>query len=816
MKTAVNYRLTTLFVIMAILLIMKPIHARGTGSADPANLKSISLNSGDAGGWTLFYGPQVPTAPQTPEELKKSRHESIKAQVPGNVELDLLTAGKIKDPMVGNHIYDLRIYETYQWWYHRTFKKPDILTGHRVELCFDGIDCIADIWLNNKKIGNTENMFVAHRFDVTELIAEENELYICISSPILEGRKYQREAFGVRADALAEAVNIRKAAHSYGWDILPRLISAGLWKDVRLELIPPTHFKSVYWVTKSLDVEKKTAHMYVDWEFATDRLNIDDLVLCIMLKRGEKTAYDESIKLYTTVSRKRIWDLQDIDFWWPRGYGEPALYDATLQIIERDGSILAENRQKIGIRTAELVRTDISTKADPGEFVFKINYEKIFVKGTNWVALDALHSRDRQHVKRSVDMLVDLNCNMVRMWGGNVYESDEFYDLCDENGIMVWQDFAMGCTTYPQDEVFAKKIEEEAARVIYRLRHHPSLVLWAGNNENDQSLEWGGDHIYIDPNLDVISRRVLSSMVLRLDPKTPYLPSSPYISPAAFKLEGKVNQYHIPEQHLWGPRGYFKAPFYSENVAIFVSEIGYHGCPNRESLEKMMDRDFVYPWTENFKWNDQWQTKAVRTHPYSTETIERNNLMINQIKCVFNQVPTDLDLFIQTSQIIQAEAMKYFIEFFRMSKFERTGILWWNLRDGWPVISDAIVDYYYSKKLAYDYIKRVQTDVCVMIGDARNQQHPVVVVNDTRDEVTGTMIIKDADTQKVLLSKSFNVSKNGKSIEGYLPEINKTKLWLIEWEVAGEKYRNHYLAFKPTIDLDTYLNWLPILKSGKI
>jgi beta-mannosidase len=813
MRTSAYYRLAVNFAIMTVLIIAGTINAQEPGSANPAELKSVSLNSGNTGEWTLYFGPQETTAPNTPEELKKSNRESIKANVPGNVELDLLNAGKIKDPMVGSNIDYLRKYETYQWWYHRTFKKPDIPKEHRVELCFDGIDCVADIWLNNVKIGHTENMLVEHRFDVTDLIGEDNELYVCISSPVLEGRKFQREAFGGRADALAEAVNVRKAAHMYGWDILPRLVSAGLWRDVRLELIPPTHFKAVYWVTKSVDVEKKTASMYVDWEFATDRLNIDDLVLRVTLKRGEKVSYDESIKLYTTVSRKHIWNLQDIDFWWPRGYGQPALYDATLQIIDHDGSVIAENRQKIGIRTAELVRTDISTKESPGEFVFKINYEKIFVKGTNWVALDALHSRDRQHVKKSVDMLVDLNCNMIRMWGGNVYECDEFYNLCDENGIMVWQDFSMACTIYPQDDQFAKKVEQEAAKVIYRLRHHPSLVLWAGNNENDQSLE--GDHSLIDPNLDVISRKVLPSMLLRLDPKTPYLPSSPYISPAAFKLEGKVNQYHIPEQHLWGPRGYFKAPFYSENVAIFVSEIGYHGCPNRPSLEKMMEKDFVYPWTDNFKWNDQWQTKAVRTHPYSTVTAERNNLMINQIKCVFTSVPTDLDMFIQTSQIIQAEAMKYFIEFFRMRKFERSGILWWNLRDGWPVISDAIVDYYYSKKLAYQYIKRVQTDVCVMIGDANDQGHPVVVVNDTRDEVAGMMTIKDADTQKMLLSKSFNVGKNGKSIEGYLPETTDTKLWLIEWEVGGKKYLNHYLAFKPRFDAETYMKWLPILKSNR-
>ncbi len=821
MVTKLPNKYLLIFIIMVAT--MKWTNAQPHEKNQPVSSAGISLNSGRSVVWRLYFGEQNDAAPMIPEELRTSKHRSIAAQVPGNVELDLLNAGIIRDPMIGNNVYDLRKYEMFQWWYQTTFQKPEIPDNHRVELCFDGIDCIADIWLNGQKIGHTDNMFIPHRFDITDLLENENVLYVCIFSPVLEGRKYPREHFGVRYDALAEAVNIRKAAHMYGWDILPRLISAGLWKDVHLEIIPPTQFRSVYWVTKCVDPEKKTASMYVDWDFVTDHLNIDDLMLTIGLQRGESVIYDQSLRLYTTVSRQRMYDLQAVDLWWPRGYGEPALYDATLQITDAGGNILAVNRQRIGIRTAELLRSEANTKDHPGEFVFKINNEKIFVRGTNWVPLDALHSRDKQHIKKSVEMLIDLNCNMVRMWGGNVYEQDEFYDLCDENGIMVWQDFAMACTTYPQDESFAKRIEVEAAAVIKRLRHHPALVLWAGNNENDISLEWAWDQLYLDPNSDIISRRILPDMVRRLDPKTAYLPSSPYISPESYKLAGKtdprfaahpgkIDQNFAPEQHLWGPRGYYKAPYYTENTAKFVSEIGYHGCPNRESLEKMMDQDFVYPWIKDFIWNDQWQTKACRSHPYSTETIKRNDLMINQIREVFAEVPTDLDRFIQASQIIQAEAMKYFIEFWRMNKFDRNGILWWNLRDGWPVISDAVVDYYYSKKLAYHYIKRVQMDVCVMIGDAQAEGHPVIIVNDTRNNVQGSYSIRDADTDKSLMSKSFIVGKNGKSVEGYLPESLETRLWMIEWHLDDKIYTNHYFAYRPQVELDQYLKWLPKLK----
>ena len=782
----------------------------------PTNKDVVTLNSSAEGIWTLHYGLQNEHAPKTPKELKKSGLRPISATVPGNVEIDLMAEGLIEDPLVGNNVNDLRKYETYQWWYHRKFEQPVVPKGSRVELCFDGIDTFADIWLNGRKIGTVENMLVEHRFDITDYLEKENELYIRISSTILEARKHRLHELGERYNALAEAVSIRKPGHMFGWDILPRLISAGLWKDVKMEIIPSTYWESVYWATKWVWPKERKADLYVNWQFQTDRLDIDDLTMNIFLRRNGKTVYEHSEKVYTTVSRHRIYGLKDVDLWWPRGFGEPSLYEAVMELVDKDGKILASNVQNIGIRKVELISSDISTMENPGEFYFKVNGEKVFIKGTNWITLDAIHSRDKEHIKPSFDMLVDLNCNMIRLWGGNVYEHNEFYDLCDQNGIMVWQDFAFACNLYPQSEEFSNMVREEAKKVILRLRNHPSIVIWVGNNENDIALDFGGgDQIQIDPNTDVISRKVLPEMVRRYDPKTPYLPSSPYISPEAFKVHNSVHRYVTPEQHLWGKRGYYKAPFYTKTSARFLGEIGYHGCPSRESLEKMFDEEFVYPWqnSNNFEWNDQWKTKAVRAHPSSPGNDHRNDYLLTGIKSIFNEVPRDLDKFIIASQIVQAEAMKYFVEFWRMRKFdEGSGILWWRLRDGWPVISNGIVDYYYDKKLAYQYIKRVQTDVCVMIGDASDKSsHPIIVVNDTREAVKGILSVKNADNGKLLYSKNFTVNQNGKSIEGYLPESIKPELWLIEWEINGNTHTNHYFSFKPQVDLEVYLKWLPML-----
>jgi beta-mannosidase len=826
-----------LFRIMLFSMLVSSAYGQGylqKVNTKPSTKETILLNSGKKSEWTLFYGVQDKNAPQTPEALLQSEFKNILATVPGNVEIDLEREGIIKDPMIGTKVYELRKFEAYAWWYVREFDTPDLKSGERVELAFDGIDCIADIWLNNQLIASVENMFVEHHYDVTDLLKEKNTLHVHIKSSELEARKYLRNNFGVRYDQLGEASSMRKAPHMFGWDIMPRLMSAGIWRDVKLEIIPATYFSSVYWVTKEVYPDVKKANMYVDWQFQTDRLMIDDLSISFELERNGEYILSREIPVTTTIARERLWGLEDVDLWWPRGFGEQGLYNASLKVKDADGNVLCENKQKLGIRNAKLILSPVNTEEEPGDFHFEVNGEYIFVKGTNWVPLDALHSRDIQHVDEAVGMLADLNCNMIRMWGGNVYESERFYDLCDESGIMVWHDFTFGCTTYPQDEAFKKKVKNEADKVIRRLRNHASIVLWAGNNENDVSLDWAGDQTHIDPNTDVISREVLPLAVREWDPKTPYLPSSPFISEEVFKIHNRISQDLSPEMHLWGPRGYYKAPFYTENNAKFVSEIGYHGAPNVESLKKMMTPENVYPWVkepqakqedvvtvigevkkaETLVWNEEWQCKATMSSPNAYTNKERNFLMVNQIREVFGECPMDLENFVTASQIVQAEAKKYFIEFWRMNKGERNGILWWNLRDGWPIVSDAIVDYYGGKKLAYDYIKHVQTNVCVMVGDIRegDSGHPLVVVNDTRKRQEVEIVVKDKDSGRTILSKKVDVEANGMLKVDELPKVEKDELWLIEYKVDGKKYQNHYVAYNAPMDFEKYKSWLSDLR----
>ena len=783
---------------MRIFLVLLCLSSVLIGQANSTN--GFSLN----GSWKLYYGLYNKNSPETPDELMNSNWPVIPATVPGNVELDLLAAGIIDNPEFGNNIYALRKYEAYQWWYYKSFNTPDLNSGERVNLVLEGLDCLGTIWINNKLVGTTDNMLIEHKLEITGFLNLEggNTIYIRIDPAIAESQKYIIGVIGSRDDFRAEEMNIRKAPHMYGWDIMPRLVSAGLWRDIGLQVVKPTRFEQVYWMTNSVDVLHKKAVLILDWQFSTEYPTIDGLAMEVSLQRGDKTVYHHSYPLNTYCSRQRIY-LDNVEFWWPRGYGEPSLYDATVSIVDSKKNVLDEKKQKVGIRTAELIHTNITNKEHAGEFVFKVNYEKIFVRGTNWGPQDALHSRDKSHLQESIDMLTELNCNMIRCWGGNVYEDHDFFDLCDANGIMVWQDFAMGCTIYPQDECFKEKIRKEAISIVLKLRNHPSLVLWAGNNESDASL--GFINKPLDPGLDVISRQVLPQVIWEFDPIRDFLPSSPYYSEEFFKKG--CDQDFLPEVHLWGPRGYYKASFYTNVNAHFVSEIGYHGCPNRCSLERMFDQDSVYPWTVGGEWNYQWQTKAVRPFPTSTNYDFRNELIRNQINALFGECPKDLDQFIFASQTVQAEAMKFFIELWRMDKFRKTGIIWWNLRDGWPIISDAIVDYYNSKKLAYYYIRQVQYNACVMIGDAIEGKHPVVAVNDTREEKSGTVIVRDADSGETIFSSPFKIPVNGKTEIGSIPEKHKQSMWLIDYTIGKEKYRNHYLDGEAPFKLVDYQRW---------
>ena len=768
------------------------------------------------GEWRLDYFPQpdagaVRSLP-LPADLGQ---KSVKATVPGNCELDLVHAGLLPPMEVGLNVMKLRPYEAYQWLYTKDFTAPavDVKAGCRAELVFGGIDTLADVFLNGEKIGESANMLIERRFDVTKRLRKgANTVQVLLRPVLLDAQFASVGEMGGASEPGADGERYRKAAHMGGWDIFPRVFAQGLWRNVALEVSDPVRLKECVWMMKHLDVKARRADFKFRSRLEAPFRHLDHAKLRCSLARNGKTVFQHEFPVY---SYHPIMDfsVSNVDLWWPKGSGEPALYDAVAEIVGEDGSVLARDARRIGIRKIELVRDDVYGKDRPGQFLFKVNDEPVYVRGSNWVPLDSFHGRDAQHLIPTLEMWKDLNCNMVRVWGGGVYEPDAFFDWCDANGVMVWQDFMTGCGVFPQDDDYAKATREEILSVVQRHRNHASLALWSGNNENDGAFSWFvGRTIHRDPNKDRNSRRTIPDVLFEHDLTRPYLPSSPYYSPDVFAGKAKPS-----EDHLWGARAYYKVPFYTNSPCWFASEMGYHGCPNLESLKKMMTPGCVSPWKEvtnngadphrDFHWNDEWQLKACNAglKPGVMRHGTRNNLMTNQAKIMFGAVAQDVEGFVEQSQTVQAEAMKTFCELFRSRKFTRfNGLIWWNVRDGWPIISDAVVDWYGGKKKAYYALKNAQKDQMVCVVD----DHTAWAVNDARRAVKGHVKISDKASGKVWMEKDFDIPANGKTELGKIPFAGQGVV-MIEATLDGRAFRNHFLYGEPPFKWADVKAWLP-------
>lgn len=749
----------------------------------------LSLN----GEWQLAYFPQPDFSEVRDLKDVPADAPTLAATVPGDAFLELERAKVVPPLFVGTNVWAMRTWENVQWLYRKTFAAPTFdAKAERATLRFGGLDTLADVFLNGERIGTAENMQVAHAFDVTDRLrqGEANEVAVLFRSPVREAEKFTFDTHGFHGSGSVESEPLRKACHQFGWDIFPRLVSAGIWRDVTLSVESRARVEDVYWITRRIDRAKRTATLRVEFRTVLPFRERLGGKYRITLARDGREALRREWPL-ETVATRREFGLGDVDFWWPKSYGAPALYEAKVEVVGgASGKVIAADVRKIGVRTIALERDDVYSAERPGEFLFRVNGEKIYCRGSNWVPLDMMHSRDAAHTIPTLELFSDLNCNMVRVWGGGVYESDAFYDYCDANGILVWQDFMTGCGCFPQDDAYAAVTDAEIRQVLLRLRNHPAIALWAGNNENDQFMigEYRGT-VKIDPNVERNSRVTIPRVCWELDPVRPYLPSSEYYSPDVVAGLAKPS-----ENHLWGARGYYKVPFYTNSPAHFVSEMGYHGMPNRSTLERMMTKDGLYPFKDaKFtpeSWNDEYQCKASRPFATGDYGRTRNHLMTNQVKLMFGAPSADLDTFIDQSQIVQAEAMKTFVELFRSRKFaQTTGLLWWNVRDGWPQLSDAVVDYFYSKKPAYWTIRNAQRDQIVMVRDDRR----AIAVNDTLAAVEGSVRITDAATGREVLSRaSFTIPANGTLDLGAVAWEGRGVL-LIEATLGGKPFVNHFL-----------------------
>ncbi len=753
-------------------------------------MERVDLN----GKWSLAYSREG-QALKSEAELKASGLKTLAASVPGNFELDLQAAGVIPDPFQGTNMRKVNELEDCHVYYFRKFEAR-LKEGFEAELLFEGLDTFAEVYLNGVLAGSCANMLIEQRLDVSKLLKDgENELFIHIRPAVLEALKYDYPAYLTAHSPSYESLFVRKAPHMYGWDIMPRAVSAGLWRPVSLLLKPKVRIESTYLYTQSLSEDRSEATMRLCFSTTSEPVPFGRYEIEIEGVCGDSKFSARKLVNCPKAGHANWIRVRNPKLWWPRGYGRQELYDVKVTLL-REGKAVDERRFKHGIRSIELKRTSTTTDRGEGEFVFKVNHERVFMKGSNWVPLDAFHSRDISRVEKAMEMVADLDCNILRCWGGNVYESERFYELCDELGVCVWQDFAMGCAIYPQNEEFKRRLEAEVRATVRRIRQHPSIILWAGDNECDSAFDW---YKLGDPNRNQLTRSLLPQTVWEEDQSRPFLPSSPFVDGEVWK----AGERYIPEQHLWGPRDSFKSDFYRCSTAHFASEIGYHGCPSPKSIAKFISKEKLWPWQGNEEW--QLHASCPTKDFYGSTPDCRNALMAKQAKELFGKVPEDLETFAFASQCVQAEAKKFFIELFRSSMWRRTGIIWWNLLDGWPQFSDAIVDYYFERKLAYGYVKRSQRGICLIFKEPENWGQSLVAANSTLEGSELKFSVKDVETGETLLSGARTLEANRGTELGRIPfSMGDKRLYLIEWEDRLGKGVNHYLAGLPPFELDWY------------
>lgn len=749
----------------------------------------------EIGNWKLSYLENKTVeresfAPTTGAQVS-ARLECIKAEVPGNFELDLMREKKLPDLYFGTNVLLSQKLENLHLYYQTEFSytADEETDGF---LVFEGIDTAAEIFLDGEKIGFTENMLHAHEFPLQNLQSGKHGLLVHIIPTAIYARKFDLPAMCFSLKYNSDATEVRKAPYMFGWDIMPRIVSGGLWKSVKIEKRAKTRIENAFTATEK--IEDGTAYLKTSFRIESDEDFLTDFTVRIAVLNGGRICAEKEQRCFTA-NQRILLQVENAKLWYPKNYGEANLYTVRITLL-KNGETVDETNYRIGIRTVKLRRT--SCAGENGEFYFVINGQKIFCMGTNWVPTDAFPSRQKDYDLRALNLVKEAGCNMIRCWGGNIYPSQEVYYFCDENGIMVWQDFSFGCGHYPDDERLCRLTKEEVKKTVLAYRNYPSLVLWAGDNECDVFVchDWEEEHSktgpsgWLNPNENVLSRNVILHELRNHDATRPYLPSSPYLDETAYHSG-------LPsENHLWGPRDYFKGEYYKNPVCHFASEIGYHGCPNVKSLQKFIpEASLSGMGTSEGCGNADWLVHAACMETTSSEQgnpyAYRIPLMISQAERIFTERKNDLNAFALQSQVSQAEADKYFIERFRMEKWRKTGIIWWNMIDGWPQISDAVVDWYGSKKLAFYYIRRSQQPFAMMADEPKEGKMCLYAVNDLQEAATGTYTVKNLSTGETVKKGVLEVAANSSAVVAEIAERDHA-FYLIEWNTNAGSGVNHH------------------------
>ena len=661
----------------------------------------------------------------------------LPSEVPGTVHMDLLENKLIPDPFYSDNEKTLQWYENGDWEYKTIFKIENNSFQHN-ELVFEGLDTYAEVRLNGKIILNADNMFRRWAVDIKKDIVEgENQLVIRFSSAVKRGKELASKLpYKLPGE---ERVFTRKAQYQYGWDFSPRFVTCGIWRPVYINMWNDIKIREFHIVQKFLD--SNIAKIRAEAEIFSDsagvfNLNIRELKI-------------DSLKISQPVKLKKGFNKISLDFnidkprfWWTAGLGEAFIYDFAASVTKENKSY-DSTTLAYGLRNIKLIQ---QKDAKGKSFYFEVNGILVFAKGANWTPTDNFLPRTKsKKYSELITLAENAHINMLRVWGGGSYEDDEFYNLCDKKGILVWQDFMFACSMYPGDKAFLDNVKEEITDNIKRLRNHPSIALWCGNNEIDEgwhNWDWQNKYHYskavsakLWKDYRLLFQKLIPDLVKEYIPGSNYIPSSPSIG------WGHKESLAEGDSHYWGVWwGKEDIENYKSKVGRFVSEYGVQSMPSITTLKTFTLYDSL-----NF------ESVAIENHQKYPDGYKP---MLDYISRNYRK-PKDFESTVYLSQLMQAEAMTTAIEAHRRAIPNCMGSLFWQFNDCWPGTSWSAVDYNDNPKALFYYLTRLYDDLLISVKK-ESTIYNIYLISDKLKSYKGKLEMKIKDfTGEILWEQSL-------------------------------------------------------------
>jgi len=704
-----------------------------SASAIPIQKQVVPLTSG----WEfhqLLTGPVVQSA--TPSSNDASQwHPAV---VPGCVHLDLLRNKLIPDPFYRDNEAKLQWIENADWEYRTTIQAtPALLAQKNIDLVFEGLDAYAKVYLNDKLVLTADNMFREWRGSVkSDLKPGANSLRVVFPSPIKAASEIAANDPWRERTHVEPKTYIRKAAYEYGWDWGPRFVTSGIWRPARLEGWNTARISNVH--LQQLDVSPSVAHLLAEVEVTAADSGNANVVVEYDLATGKHSDASRTVQLQPGVNHVTLpIDIASPQLWYPAGYGAQPIYKFNVQ-LKMGKQVQDDSTARTGLRSVVLRR-------EPDQwgrsFEFVINGIPVFGKGADVIPFDSFPTRvTTQQYRQVLQSAVDANMNMIRHWGGGYYETDEFYDLCDELGIMVWQDFMFGNDWQPGTYDWKLNVAAEAEHQLKRLRDHPSIVLWCGNNETEAALAWKDrDKLPADVRYQMWQdylttfSGILAAAVNRYAPETPYWPSSP-----SADYEQLSDNYQSGDMHDWSV-WHGRVPFtdYEKHNPRFMTEYGFQSFPAMRTVETFTipeDRINIF-------------TPVMLAHQKNTA----GNAIIRDYMLRDYPQPKDFASFLYASQVLQAEGIKIGAEHLRRNRPRTMGSIYWQLNDCWPVASWSSLDYYGRWKALHYYARRFYAPILVSPHQEAGNV-AVYIVSDKTSPTVATLRVRILSFDGAVLS----------------------------------------------------------------